>query len=434
MTPWRRTWLSLALAGVMLGGPAAAQILGPVGGVVGRLPDIGQTVGGATGVLGRTDGVVDRAVDPQALLDARLRRLGQMVARNRQLLEADPAGNPVLRGQVVALGVAPEALAAARAAGFSIREQRSLGSLGLQMTVLTAPDGVSAQDALRRLRRLDPSGDYDFNHLYLGSGGAGGAPQASDLGAGPPPASGARLGLVDTGVAASLPVFAGVAIEQRGFAAPAPRPDAHGTATASLISGRLGGYHGAAPGAALYVADIYGGSLTGGSAGALAAALDWMAEVDVPVVNVSLVGPPNALVGAAVKALSRRGARIVAPVGNDGPAAPPAYPASYPEVIAVAPVDARGHVLPEAGRALHVDFAAPGAGIRAADLAGRLATVRGSSFAAPIVAGRLALRLRRTDPGAAAEAVADLAREARPAGREAGHGVIGEDVRLAAGR
>ncbi len=42
---------------------------------------------------------------------------------------------------------------------------------------------------------------------------------------------------------------------------------------------------------------------------------------------------------------------IVAAVGNDGPSARPAYPASYPGVLAVTGVDGRNRALIEAGRA-----------------------------------------------------------------------------------
>ena len=50
-------------------------------------------------------------------------------------------------------------------------------------------------------------------------------------------------------------------------------------------------------------------------------------------------------------------------------------------MLAVTDVDARDRTLPEAGRASHVDFAVPGAAFT-----GRL---RGTSFAVPLVAGRL---------------------------------------------
>ena len=70
----------------------------------------------------------------------------------------------------------------------------------------------------------------------------------------------------------------------------------------------------------------------------------------------------------------------------------------------------------------------------AADLRGGLAAVRGTSFAAPIVAGELARRLHAPDPAQAAAAVAGLDREAVRKGEHAGRGVVGEDVRLPPGK
>jgi minor extracellular protease Epr len=144
------------------------------------------------------------------------------------------------------------------------------------------------------------------------------------------------------------------------------------------------------------------------------------------------VGPPNLAVGAAVRAVEARGILIVAPVGNDGPAAPPAYPASYPGVVAVTGVDARGRVLIEAGRASHLDFAAPGAEVRAASLSGGFTSVRGTSFAAPVVAGRLALAeaAGAPDPAAAIAAVAAAARK----GPGYGKGLVAAQVLTARGR
>jgi subtilisin family serine protease len=109
-------------------------------------------------------------------------------------------------------------------------------------------------------------------------------------------------------------------------------------------------------------------------------------------VTVSLVGPANPLLDGAIRLARDKGVTLVAAVGNDGPAAPPAYPASYPGVVAVTGIDGRGRPLPEAGRALHVDFAAPGADMQAAATQGGKSAVRGTSFAAPLVAGRLLMR------------------------------------------
>ena len=96
------------------------------------------------------------------------------------------------------------------------------------------------------------------------------------------------------------------------------------------------------------------------------AAFGWMARERVAVINVSLVGPRNKLMERVVKTLVSRGHLIVAAVGNDGPAAPPLYPASYDGVIGVTAVDEKHRVLIEACRGKQVDFAAQGA-----DIAGR---------------------------------------------------------------
>jgi subtilisin family serine protease len=133
----------------------------------------------------------------------------------------------------------------------------------------------------------------------------------------------------------------------------------------------------------------------------LARALGWMVVRRVPVVAISLVGPVNPLVARAVAQARAHGTWIVAAVGNDGRAAPLAYPASYSGVVAVTGVDARDRVLIEAGRASHLDYAAPGADVTAAVPGGRLAAVRGTSFAVPLVAGRLAYHARAQQPLAA---------------------------------
>jgi subtilisin family serine protease len=139
-----------------------------------------------------------------------------------------------------------------------------------------------------------------------------------------------------------------------------------------------------------------------------------------------------------VRLVIARGTLVVAAVGNDGPAAPPLYPAAYPDVIAVTAVDPKHQVLPEAGRGTHVDFAAPGADVPAAR-AGTVDTylrMRGTSFAAPVVAGLLAQGL--VEPGreaaiARVAVLAGLAVDLGARGRDViyGNGLVGESVRSA---
>jgi subtilisin family serine protease len=242
-----------------------------------------------------------------------------------------------------------------------------------------------------------------------------------------------RVGLVDSGIDGTHPVFEDAAIVRWGCggqAIPAP----HGTAVAALMVGHSDYLRGAAPGASLYAADVYCGSPVGGAADRIAAALGWLDQQDVGVVNISLVGPSNALLARAVSAMQARGHLLVAAVGNDGPAAPPLYPASYPGVVGVTGVDRRGRPLPEAARGPQVKFAAPGSQmVSAAPGTPPYRQVRGTSFAAPIVAALLAQRLPRPDRAAAARAVDALAREAgggrAVANDETGYGIVGANLR-----
>src|SRR5258706_437594 len=162
-------------------------------------------------------------------------------------------------------------------------------------------------------------------------------------------------------------------------------PSAHGTAVASLIAR-------AAPGTDIYVADVYGPTPAGGSAQALARALDWLAQSRAPVINISLVGPPNLLLAAAVKAAIARGLLLVAPVGNDGPAAPPLYPAAYPGVIAVTGVDAHRRVLFYAGGGAPAGVSGPGAGVSSSKFGWGVEGGRGMAVPPPLLAGVLVLR------------------------------------------
>jgi subtilisin family serine protease len=369
--------------------PARAQLGGlplpdlpSVGGVVDTLPDVEETA-------------------DAPLRDVRRLRVRDLLRRNRTVLEADPQGQLVVRGQILALGASPEALARARAAGFEIVRSDDVGELGA-LVVLRAPRGLSTRRALRQLQEADPAGLYDFDHLHLETGAS--ARAFATVGG---VRGGARVGLIDSGVAAHASL-AGAIAAQRAFVGDTPVPGAHGTAVASLVAS-------AAPGVGIYAADIYGGAPTGGASSALARAFAWLVDERIPVINVSLVGPRNRIVEALVGQVVRRGVIVVAAVGNDGPAAPPLYPAAYDGVVGVTGVDARSQVLNEAGRGAHVDFAALGMSSAAAPN-GRSVRVRGTSFAAPVVSGLLAARLSGPDPQGAQRAIASLSAQARDLG------------------
>jgi len=260
-----------------------------------------------------------------------------------------------------------------------------------------------------------------------------GAGSVADAGAGTGAAAGIRVGLIDGGVDVSHDVFRDIVIHQHGCTG-MPVPAAHGTAVASLMIGRSPRFHGAAPGSELYAADVYCGLPTGGAVDAVVDALAWMVREHVTVINVSLVGPPNIMLENVVRMVIARGHVVVAAVGNDGPAAPPLYPASYPDVVGVTAVDAHQRALLEACRGKQVKFSAPGADMSAANPAQSYVVVRGTSFASPIVAGLLAETVRAPDKAAAQRAVADLATHAVDLGAHGldpvyGFGLVGGDLR-----
>lgn len=425
------------MAALLVASPALAQLLGvPQPPLVGGLPNVAERLerpverglprleDPAEGALGRA-----RDLSDDALSDLRRLSVQRLLREHPRAVEADDQGQPVVRGEVLALSPAPDALARIEAAGFRVARRSGLDGLGLTAVVLNPPRGVSAREAIRRLQALDPGGAYELNHLYQASGDARAARARPASGAAPPaPAASVRLGLVDGSAAADHPALRRASVTQRAFAPGGARVTDHATAVASLMVGQAGPFRGAAPGASLYVADVYGPTPAGGSAEAIARGLAWLAQNRVPVVNISLVGPRNRLLEQAVAALNARGVVVVAAVGNDGPAAPPLYPAAYPDVVAVTAVNGRRQALPEAGRGPHVDLAAPGADMAAAGARGGYLAVRGTSFAAPLVAGLIARQ------GARAEMLAATDLGAPGADPVYGRGLVGFDLRTEPGR
>lgn len=360
--------------------PATVAVPAEARAAVPPLPDIARD---ATRALGPP-------LDPLArgLAGVRIGEAQALVRANRGLLDTDRHGAPVIRSQVIAIDPSEDALARARQAGFAVAGEHRLDGLDLRIVVLHARPGMGTRAALRRLRRLDPAGSYDFNHLYFGSGDTA-IPAVPPTGTVSDNAVPLRVGLVDSGVDARHPALAGVEMRRWGCGGQA-HPARHGTAVASLLAGTA--VDAPATGS-LYAADIYCGQPTGGNALQLAEALAWLAREQVGVINLSLVGPDNRLLAESVRAMIRRGHVIVAAVGNDGPNAPPLYPAAYPDVIGVTAVDRRLRLLPEAVRGPQVRFAAPGAGLRAAQPDGGWSEVRGTSYAAPLVARLAALQV-----------------------------------------
>lgn len=378
---WPRLCLLAALLATGSGVQAQISLPGGVGrgveSTVDRLGD-GVSNGVGNGLRDATAPLANAATGALGTLtqlaDARLNRLGDFLRSHRATVEADDTGQPARAHEVLLIDPDAAALSGAQSAGYRLIEQGDLEGLGIAYARLATPQGTSLASALRQLRHMLPGKEISADQIHFPSGraqpGTNAAPAALT-------ARGGTVGIIDGGVPPGPRIAA-----QSAFASGGPVPNPHAEAIASLLAG--------AGTARIVVADVYGHDPAGGNALAIARALAWMAGQRVPVVSISLVGPANPLLGKAITAVQARGMIVTAAVGNDGAAAPPAFPASYNGVLAVTGVDGRGQVLFEAGRASHLDYAAPGADLTAIGAGGKVQKLRGTSFAAPLVAARLA--------------------------------------------
>lgn len=372
--------------------PAAAQLLPRVPG----LPPVGDTVGSVTDTVDSIAGTSART-----LAAARIDRIDRLVRGSDGRIERDDAGAPARSGELLLIDADDAAIRVAGEAGFTLIERERIAELEIDIARLAVPDDMNIRTAIRRLRRALPGREITADQLLLPSGGASVITlQAST--AVPARTTDTPVGIIDSGIAPAIRLAA-----SRGFASGTPLPANHGTAVASLLRD--------AGATRLYAADVYGSDPAGGGSLAVARAIGWLLAQRVRVISISLVGSDNALLRRAVEQASARGTIIVAAVGNDGPAAPPAFPASYPQVIAVTAVDGRNRLLIEAGRAAHLDYAAPGADMRAMAADGRRIEVRGTSYATPLAAARLAHALGTGQTRASA--LTTLDREAVDLGR-----------------
>ena len=323
-----------------------------------------------------------------------------------QRIDTDADGYRYRRGEVIALNLDPAGLERVQELGYQVVSSERLEGADVTLHVLRGPANDAA--GLPRLRSASPGATFALNHVFepaadLPTPHAGGT-------AAPSHPCACRVGIVDTGIDPTLRVLQRMHIVQRGFGGDDSRPQAHGDAVASLIAGQTTGP--TAPAAELYVADMFAGGPQAGSAVSLIGGLAWLAQSGVPVINISLTGPPNPVVAKIIENIAQKGVIMVAAAGNDGAAAPPAFPAAYPQVVAVTAVDRSRHPYRYANRGPYVMFAALGVDVQAIGSDGGVQVVSGTSFASPVVAVELARRHVRPDPASAQKALRAVVAEA----------------------
>ena len=294
-------------------------------------------------------------------------------------------------------------------------------------------------DAARdEIATLVPGAGADLNHLYLPDDFLCDvdACAAHDIvGWSHVSTSGApRIGMIDTGINTAHHAFEGqnLMAQQIDLAKREASGRQHGTAIAALLVGRADDrVPGLLPEAELVAVEAFhrGGAGDQADAFSVVAALDLLLRDGMETINLSFSGPENEVLARIVRAAAAQGVALVAAAGNGGPGAPPAFPAAWPEVIAVTAVDSALNVYRQANQGHYIALAAPGVNLwTAASISGgRLRS--GTSYAAPFVTAALAVE-RLHDPGAELSdlvaRVTSCARDLGAAGFDPvfGHGLV----------
>ncbi|MGF7008485.1 S8 family serine peptidase [Aminobacter sp. BE322] len=321
--------------------------------------------------------------------------------------------------------------------GLEIRSQRQSALLGTSLVRFGIPDGRPVGVVLAQLAGDGRTTSREPNHIYdlqQAAASPGFAFQRISLDEAEANGENVGVAVIDTAIDDTHPALKGV-IAASFDAMPGVKVTArdHATSVAGLIAG-TGTFKGMAPGSKVFHARAFEGGKS--NMETILNALDWAAEQDVRIVNMSFVGPKNALLEQACLAARARGLILVAAAGNNGPGAPYGYPAAYEGVIAVTATDARDGLMKQANRGPYVYVSAPGVDVLA-PVGGGTDLVTGTSFAAAVVSGAIANLLHREPERSAAwveKALADTATDLGDKGRDTdfGFGLINTKAAQAA--
>jgi hypothetical protein len=372
-------------------------------------------------------GEQDNDIAEEAAQPGIRQRVSRSPARDNSLsvdgaLSAPPPDTFVAR-EVLALDLSKTSIDRIRELGFDLSVSSPSGDASA-LTTLIAPRTLGALEALALLRRELPAEQFHLNRLYrpyrlaAGEERAAEGTEAARAGKVTPCtndkcyarsaiqwtdsfaecARNIAVGVIDTDVDLQHPTFARQKIARKSFL-PAGRqaaPKWHGTGVLALLAGRPdSGTPGLIHESNFFLASVFFANDDGEAVTdtvSLLAALDWMTVSGARLVNMSFSGPQDDLVQARIETMRAQGFVFIAAVGNEGPAAAPAYPAAYPEVVAVTAVNKDLRIYLSANRGAQIDFAAPGVRIWTALPDAREGYRSGTSFAVPFATAVLALQ------------------------------------------
>lgn len=241
--------------------------------------------------------------------------------------------------------------------------------------------------------------DPDYNNLSLVYGPQlMNAPEAWDQTMGDPSII---IAIIDTGLDASHPEFAGRVLPGRDFANNDNDPSddhGHGTHVGGITAAGINngiGMAGIAGQASLLPVKVLDSSGSGWWSN-VASGITWAVDHGARVLNLSLGGSADSTVlHDAIDYATAHNAVVVVAAGNNGTDTP-FYPAVYDNVISVGAVTSTGDMASYSNYGPNVDVVAPGSTIYSTEWAGTGRTYgfrSGTSMAAPHVAGLAALIL-----------------------------------------
>ena len=274
---------------------------------------------------------------------------------------------------------------------YTIVSKETLSGLGVSLLTLRTTQLQNDVSVLSALRTSIPGAASDLDHVYR-LATSNDATSTTGSGARLPQKLQGMVGLIDAAIDAQYPTVRAAIVESRTFASGSMTDLSHGTANAELV---------ATHGAKVLDASVFSNDAHGtpaATAVAVIRALDWLVTRGVTVINLSLTGPQNQALSDAIRRAQLVGCIIVAAAGNEGPAAPAAYPAADAGVVAVTAVDRENRSYRYSNHGAYISFSALGVDVDTPEPPNARRMQSGTSFAAPVVAAAIARAVERRTP------------------------------------
>ncbi|GAA4360306.1 S8 family serine peptidase [Kangiella marina] len=277
-----------------------------------------------------------------------------------------------------------------------IEEEQQLSHLGMTVVRFKIPKDQSEEKIRGQLpdriaKQLGRNHVYEASSTVSSDNAGNGVKQSTCK-------DSIKVGMIDTAINEEHAAFETANLTQRNFMQKGVSvPKAHGTAVAGLLVGK-DQLVPLLPQSQLYAASVFyprNKYSQGATLMHLIKALDWLLGENVSVINMSLTGPDNPLLQAAISQVVEKNIGVIAAAGNEGPAASPRYPAAYEGVIAATAVDSANEIYRWANQGEYVDFSALGVAIKTARMNNEYGYESGTSMATPIVTAKIACQLQQ---------------------------------------